>query len=451
MMFLLIAGVLLLIALLIVLPPLWRIPPNPPFSKGGKKGLGKGGKKDQHPPLAKGGRGGFAADQDQRNIAIARQRLAELKEQLQAGALTQTLYDEQLAELEQALSDDLDIVSHVRVEGFAGAEALPSQGRWMAWVLVLVIPLMAGSLYWTLGNHQSLMAGDQAVASQTMPEREQINKMVAGLAERLQKQPDDAQGWTMLGRSYKFLQQNDKAVAAFEHAYKLIGDQVEIMLLYADALAFNNDEQMVGKPSELVFKALAIEPENVTALWLGGLAKAQAGEFVAAMNLWKKLQAVLPQGSESQKEVQDMMAKLATQMPEGTVQEQVKPAQTAQTTQTTQTVAVDVQVSLDPELQKSTSPTDTVFIYAQAVSGPKMPLAIVRKQVSELPLTVSLTDAMAMTPAMKLSSFQQVKLLARISKSGTAMQQPGDLIGVIDQIALTDKSLHKILINSSIK
>jgi cytochrome c-type biogenesis protein CcmH len=286
------------------------------------------------------------------------------------------------------------------------------------------------------------------VASQTMPEREQINKMVAGLAERLQKQPDDAQGWTMLGRSYKFLQQNDKAVAAFEHAYKLIGDQVEIMLLYADALAFNNDEQMVGKPSELVFKALAIEPENVTALWLGGLAKAQAGEFVAAMNLWKKLQAVLPQGSESQKEVQDMMAKLATQMPEGTVQEPVKPAQTAQTTQT---VAVDVQVSLDPELQKSTSPTDTVFIYAQAVSGPKMPLAIVRKQVSELPLTVSLTDAMAMTPAMKLSSFQQVKLLARISKSGTAMQQPGDLIGVIDQIALTDKSLHKILINSSIK
>jgi cytochrome c-type biogenesis protein CcmH len=244
------------------------------------------------------------------------------------------------------------------------------------------------------------------------------------------------------------LQQNDKAVAAFEHAYKLIGDQVEIMLLYADALAFNNDEQMVGKPSELVFKALAIEPENVTALWLGGLAKAQAGEFVAAMNLWKKLQAVLPQGSESQKEVQDMMAKLATQMPEGTVQEPVKPAQTAQTTQT---VAVDVQVSLDPELQKSTSPTDTVFIYAQAVSGPKMPLAIVRKQVSELPLTVCLTDAMAMTPAMKLSSFQQVKLLARISKSGTAMQQPGDLIGVIDQIALTDKSVHKILINSSIK
>jgi cytochrome c-type biogenesis protein CcmH len=143
-----------------------------------------------------------------------------------------------------------------------------------------------------------------------------------------------------------------------------------------------------------------------------------------------------------------MMAKLATQMPEGTVQEQVKPVQTAQTTQT---VAVDVQVSLDPELQKSTSPTDTVFIYAQAVSGPKMPLAIVRKQVSELPLTVSLTDAMAMTPAMKLSSFQQVKLLARISKSGTAMQQPGDLIGVIDQIALTDKSVHKILINSSIK
>jgi hypothetical protein len=106
---------------------------------------------------------------------------------------------------------------------------------------------------------------------------------------------------------------------------------------------------------------------------------------------------------------------------------------------------------LAPELQKSANPGDTVFIYAQALSGPKMPLAIVRKQVSELPLTVNLTDAMAMMPTMKLSNFEQVKLLARISKSGDAMQQPGDLIGIIEQVALTDKSLKKIVINSSIK
>jgi len=434
--FLLIVSVLVLIAFLIVLPPLWRIPPAPPFSKRGEK--------DPLPPLAKGGWGGFA-DQDQRNIAIARQRLAELKEQLQAGALTQALYDEQLVELEQALSDDLDIDSHVN-------EA-PSQGRWIALVLVLAIPFVAGSLYWTLGNYQSLTQENQtAAANQAVPELEKMKSMVAGLAERLKEQPDDAMGWTMLGRSYKYLQQYPQAVDAFEHAYKLIGEQPEIMLLYADALAFSNNEQLAGKPSELVFKALAMEPNNVTGLWLGGMAKAQAGDFAAAMDLWTKLEAQLPQGSEAQREIQVLLAKLATQMPEGAIQAEAKPVQPVATLPPSSAVAsIDVQVSLAPELQKSANPGDTVFIYAQALSGPKMPLAIVRKQVSELPLTVNLTDAMAMMPTMKLSNFEQVKLLARISKSGDAMQQPGDLIGIIEQVALTDKSLKKIVINSSIK
>lgn len=405
MLFLLIVSVMVLIAFLFVLPPLWR----------------------KHPVAE--------ADQDQRNIAIARQRLAELKEQLQAGALTQELYDEQRVELEQALSDDLDIHSHAKVS--------PSQGRWMASVLVLAIPMVAGSLYWTLGSYRSLSQVEQTAAT---PEQEQISKMVAGLAERLEKQPDDALGWTMLGRSYKYLQQYPKAVAAFERAYKLLGDQPEIMLLYADALAFANNEQLGGKPSELIFKALAMEPNNVTGLWLGGMAKGQTGDFAAAMDLWKKLEAQLPPGSEARQEIQGLLAKLVTQMQEGAAAPaESKPAQPVEM------ASIDVQVSLAAELQKSTNPNDTVFIYAQALSGPKMPLAIVRKQVSDLPLIVSLTDAMAMMPNMKLSNFEQVKLLARISKSGGATQQPGDLIGVIEQVTLADKSSHKIVINSQVK
>jgi cytochrome c-type biogenesis protein CcmH len=402
MLFLLIASVMIMAAFLFVLPPLWR----------------------KHPVTV--------ADQDQRNIAIARQRLAELKEQLQAGALTQALYDEQLAELELALSDDLDIQSQVKTS--------QSTGRWMATVLILALPVVAGSLYWALGNYPSLTQVEQPAAA---PELEKMKSMVAGLAERLQKQPDDALGWTMLGRSYKYLQEYPKAVAAFERAYKLIGDKPEIMLLYADALAFANNEQLAGKPSELVFRALAMEPNNTTGLWLGGMAKAQTGDFVVAMDLWKKLEAQLPPGSEAQQEIQGLLAKLATQIPESAgTQAESKPAPAA---------SIEVQVSLAPELQQSASPNDTVFIYAQALAGPKMPLAIVRKQVSELPLTVSLTDAMAMMPTMKLSNFEQVKLLARISKSGDAMQQPGDLIGVIEQAALNEKKSHKVVINSQVK
>jgi len=433
MLFLLIAGVMIMTAFLIVLPPLWR-----------KHSI-------------------ELADQDQRNIAIARQRLAELKEQLQAGALSQELYNEQLAELELALSDDLDIQSQVKTSptgrrrgALAGAEASQSSGRWMATILIFAIPLMAGSFYLALGNYQLLSQADQPVATnQATPEIEQIRNMVGGLAERLKEQPDDALGWTMLGRSYKYLQQYPKAVEAFDHAYKLMGDKPEIMLLYADALAYANNEQMAGKPAELVFKALAMEPNNVNGLWLGGMAKAQTGDFAGAMDLWKKLEAQLPAGSDAQKEIQGLLVKLATQVPEGAAQAAETGSAGAQPAETflpsAAVVSIDVQVSLAPELQKFVGPNDTVFIYAQALSGPKMPLAIVKKQVSELPLTVNLTDAMAMMPNMKLSNFEQVKLLARVSKSGDAMQQPGDLIGTIEQVSLTDKAPHKIVINSQVK
>ena len=407
MLFLLIVSVLILIAFLLILPPLWR-----------KQSV-------------------QAADLDQRNILIAQHRLAELKENRLSGGLSQAQYDEQLADLEQALSDDLDIKSHV--------SSAQSQGRWIVYVLVLGVPLLAGSLYLALGNYQAIShSAEMAVDPDTLKLAE-INKMVDGLAEKLKKNPDDAQGWLMLGRSYKFQEQYPKAVDAFANAYRLLGDQAEVMLLYADAIAYANDKNLTGKPTELVFKALALEPDNMNALWLGGMAKAQQGDPVTAIKLWKKLTALLPPGSDSQKEIQDLLAKIESESPQA--------ADQSEATQQANVpgVAIDVQVSLAPELQKLTSPSDIVFIYAQALSGPKMPLAIVRKQVSDLPLTVSLNDTMAMMPNMKLSNFPNVKLLARISKSGNAMSQPGDLIGVIDQVALGDKGNHTIVINGQVK
>jgi len=155
----------------------------------------------------------------------------------------------------------------------------------------------------------------------------------------------------------------------------------------------------------------------------------------------------LPPGSEPRQEIESLLTRIADNTLKTPTQNQSEPVQQGKVSD----LAVSIQVSLAPELLKSTSPEETVFIYAQALSGPKMPLAIVRKQVSDLPLTVSLNDSMAMMPNMKLSNFANVKLLARISKSGNAMTQPGDLIGSIDQVALTDKKPHKIIINGSVK
>jgi cytochrome c-type biogenesis protein CcmH len=407
MLFLLIVSALILIAFLLILPPLWR-----------KQAV-------------------QAADLDQRNILIAQHRLAELKENRRLGGLSQAQYEEQLADLEQALSDDLDIKSHV--------SPVKSQGRWMVYVLVLGIPLLAGSLYLTLGNSQAISHSAEMAVDPDALKLEEINKMVNGLAEKLKNNPDDAQGWLMLGRSYKVLEQYPKAVDAFANAYRLLGDQAEVMLLYADTIAYANDKNLVGKPTELIFKALALEPDNMTALWLGGMAKAQQGDTVTAKKLWKKLDALLPPGSDAQQEIQGLLAKIESETPQASAQPE------ATQSANVPSAAIEVQVSLDPELQKSARPSDTVFIYAQALSGPKMPLAIVRKQVSDLPLTVSLNDTMAMMPNMKLSNFPSVKLLARISKSGNAMSQPGDLIGVIEQVGLADKNSHTIIINGKVK
>ena len=409
MLFLLIISVLILLAFLFILPPLWH--------------------KHKYKP----------ADLDQRNIQIAKHRLAELKENKLSGGISQAQYDEQFADLEQALSDDLDIASPVITA--------KTEGKWIAYVIALGVPLLAGSLYFLLGNFQAVSHSAEMSVNPEAIKLEEINKMVAGLAEKMKANPDDAQGWLMLGRSYKAMELYTQAADAFANAYRLLGEQAEVMLLYADALAYVNNKNLVGKPSELVYKALVLEPDNLNALWLGGMAKAQQGDAPTAIKLWKKLEASLPPGSEPQQEIQSLLTKIAANTP----QEQI-PSQSGSVQQDkVSDLTVSVQVSLSPELLKSTSPEDTVFIYAQALSGPKMPLAIVRKHVSDLPLTVSLNDSLAMMPNMKLSNFASVKLLARISKSGNAMTQLGDLIGSIDQVALSDKESHKIMISGFVK
>ncbi len=420
LLFLLIAGCLILLAGLFILPPLWR-----------------------QRPIA-------TTAIDERNIAIAKHRLAELTEQLQANVLSQTQYDAQRAELELALSDDLSIQTQT--------QTFSAQGRWMSVCLMVLIPVLAASLYALLGNFQAINPTPEMLGTHepAMPNQEAINKMVNGLAEKMKTDPNNAEGWLMLGKSYKYLQQYTKAVDAYEKAYKLLGDKPDVMLQYADALSFANDEQVTGKAAELTFKALALEPNNPNALWLAGMAKAQIGEFVAAKKLWTKLAATLPEGSEALQETQNLLAKIDSKISEpqsDSAKETVKTTSTENPGNSVSTaeVAVDVQVSLAPELQKQTSPSDTLFVYAQASSGSPMPLAIVRKQVSDLPLSVSLTDTLAMTPTMKLSNFTEVKLLARISKSGNAMKQAGDLIGVIENVTVADKTPHTLIINSVVK
>jgi cytochrome c-type biogenesis protein CcmH len=407
--FWLVACVMILVAFLIVLPPLWRKRDNTAVD-----------------------------DLDQRNIKIARDRMSELTANKASGGISQAQYDEQVAELEQALSDDLEIST--------SPNKAQSQGRWLVYVLVIAIPCLSAGLYWKFGNYQAISHSDELnQAAPETPSPEAINKMVAGLAEKLKANPNNLEGWLMLGRSYKMLQRYPDAVDALAHAYQLAGDKAEVMVSYAEALALSNNNSWAGKPDELLTKALAIEPDNLAGLWFAANAKAQQGDKKKAVGSLRKLEALLPADSPDKQQLHELIVNTESQMgiaaPPATTEQPATPS----------VVSVAIQVSLAKELQPMVKPEDTVFIYAQALSGPKMPLAIIRKTVAELPLTVNLTDAQAMMPNMKLSNFKQVRLLARISKSGNAMPQPGDLIGIIEQANLADPNENQIVINDRMK
>lgn len=399
LLFIIIAACLVLLALLFILPPLWR-------------------------PATQ-----LKAATDERNISIAKQRLAELKQHRQTGELTQVQYDEQLAELELALSDDLTLTTQTL--------DTTTRGRGLSIFLLVAVPIVAASLYLILGNFAAVNPTPEMIAGSNpkLPDQEAINKMVEGLAEKMKADPKNAEGWLMLGKSYKYLEQYDKAADAFGKAYELLGDKPEVMLAYAEALAFANNEEVTGKAEELVFKALKIAPDNANALWLAGMAKAQAKQFEEAKVLWTKLAATMPEG-QARNEIQGLLKNVDEKIAEA----KHPVAQTG--------AEINLQVSLAPELKADA--TDTVFIYAQSENS-KMPLAIVRKTVRDLPANITLSDDLAMIPENKLSNFKTVKLLARVSKSGNPMPQVGDFMGTIEQVDVTDKTPHSLIITTTIK
>ena len=388
---------LLLLTLAIVLLPLWK---NRPLD---------------------------ADDHSRRNIDIARQRLAELKQQLQDGVLDQTEFDEQYAELQLMLNDDLQIE----------AETKPTsdQGRWIIAVLLLLIPGISLLFYQLLGEPYAL-AKAELQATQTKAVAN-IADMVGKLERRLAAQPDDTEGWLMLGRSFSYLQQYQKAADAFAELYHRQPDNLEAMMQYANNLAMARNGRMAGEPAQLVAEVLRRDPNNANALWLAGMAKAEQGSFAEAKAHWQKLLTLLSPDSESVPQVQQMLQALDQEMAKGDA--------------SIPSVAFQVKVDISPELKAKLPPESTLFVYAQAVDGPKMPLAIVRKRLSDLPLQVTLSDAQAMRPGTKLAEQPQLKVVARVSPSGQAMPQPGDWLGSTELSPPFDNQVATVLINQELK
>jgi cytochrome c-type biogenesis protein CcmH len=254
--------------------------------------------------------------------------------------------------------------------------------------------------------------------------RKQVEEMVDKLAQRLKEKPDDATGWQMLGRSYTVLGRVDDALPAYAKAVALRGNDAGTLADFADALATKNGGQATPESDAIVARALLANPMHLKALALAGTSAFERADYATAVRYWEKMAQGLPPDSPDAPRLQ---ASLAEARKRGGITAPATP--TAAAPGAAANASVSGTVTLSPALAGKASPTDTVFVFARAAQGPRMPLAVLRAQVKDLPLKYKLDDSMAMAPSARISGAAQVIVGARISKSGNAIPQPGDLSG----------------------
>jgi cytochrome c-type biogenesis protein CcmH len=370
-------------------------------------------------PLLRG-RGAGDVDRDASNVAILRDQLAELQGDLARGTISPEQFEPAKRELERRVLDE--------VSATPGAAALHRGTPWAAAVLAGLVPVVAVLLYLVIGTPDALGPQARAPAGAEgghQVTREEVEKMVADLAVRLEREPDNINGWVILARSYYVMNRFDDAAKAYERAVTLVPNDPDLLADYADTLAVTTGGNLSGKPLELAKRALAVDPTHWKALALIGTEAFNRKDYKAAIQYWEKLKAVAPPGAPI---AQSIDASIAEARELGGMKVAAKPPAPAAPASAGGRIAG--KVDLSPGLKGKVAPTDTVFVFARAAEGPRMPLAILRKQVKDLPFEFALDDSMAMAPNMKLSSFPDVVVGARVSRSGNATPQSGDLEGV---------------------
>ncbi len=368
------------------------------------------------------------------NLAVFRDQLAELDVDLAAGSIDREQWEAARGDLQRGLLEDAGAP--------AVSEAAPvARSKVAAIAVALAVPLISVSVYLALGNSQGLDPS-KASAEQGAPHaltQEQIESMAARLAQRLESNPDDAEGWLMLARTYTALGRFGEAAGAYAKAEARFPQNAQLLADYADSLAMAQGQSLQGKPEELIRRALKADGNNLKALALAGTAEFEKQDFAKAVEYWKRILPLLPADSEmrnsvdsSIKEAEDKQGvapSSSTPIARAAQAGKPKPS-TATATAAANGARLSGTIKLAPALVARAAPDDTVFVLARPAQGSRMPLAAVRVKVKDLPLAFSFDDSMAMNPAAKLSDFAEVVVAARVSKSGNVVPQRGDMEGV---------------------
>jgi cytochrome c-type biogenesis protein CcmH len=283
--------------------------------------------------------------------------------------------------------------------------------------------LAAILLYLYLGNLQAVVTPRQTAADPSSITADEFREMTARLAARMQQDPGNAEGWKMLGRSYRAMERFGEANEAYKKALELRPQDADLLADYAESLALAAGRSLAGEPTRLLDRALKLEPHSAKVLTLSGSAAFERKDYKSAIAYWER---VLRQPGAS--------GELAQALQKGVDESKARLAGKPVAVSAPGKERVTGEVRLDASLKARAQPDDTVFIFARAAEGPRMPLAIVKIRVADLPYKFSFDDSSAMMPEMKLSRFADIEIGARVSRTGAAMPSPGDLVGTSGRI-----------------
>ena len=280
-------------------------------------------------------------------------------------------------------------------------------------------------------NQQSeIQINGESISFETMTQR-----VLTHLADN----PNDVEGWTTLAQLFIAQQQFSEAASAYRKIRELSGDSADLLVREADAMAMANDGELGGEPEALIMQALQLDPDHGSALWLAGIAAAARADFKTALEYWQHAEEVIP-NEEFLLEIRRLIASAEAELDDT--------GQSAPVSEIdAESHSVQAVVSVESSVLQQVDAEDALYVFARASEGPPMPLAVVRKQVKDLPLVVDLDDSLAMMENLKLSAFEEVMIVARISKSGAPVATSGDFFGEVGPIRPADRP--KVTVNIS--
>ncbi len=361
----------------------------------------------------------------------SRERLVQIDTELADGRITPEAYREERSRLMA------DLMGAAEPQ----ATSAPRATGWRRWTpaaaLVLIVAAGGAVLFVTQRNESPVPAAVQAPGEAAKPAHaltdEQLQRMVNEASEQTKRDPKDVTAWALLAHSYDMLGKFAESTKAYEKLVKLAPKDAQVLADYADALAVAHGRSLDGEPEALVRRALELDPVNVKALSLAGTAAFEHKQYEQAVALWERAKAASKDPRFTQQidgGIAEARALAKGDAPPAPVAAASGPA------------VVSGRVSLADDLAGKAPPDATVFVFARPVQGSRMPVAILRKQVRDLPLDFSLDDSMSMVKEAKLSQTPRVIIGARVSMRGDVMPQAGDMQGFSAPVNVGATGIH---------